>query len=360
MRNESNAINFENQIFFVGIDVHKNKWVVTVRFNKMELQTFAMEPKPKTLVNHLQNNYPGGIYKSVYEAGFSGFWAHRELVNRGVDNCVINAADVPTTNKEKVTKTDKVDSRKLARELENYNLNAIYIPEIDKQQLRSLSRLRFAMTRNSTRLKNRIKSHLCYNGIELPPNCELQHWSRNFIRYLENISKNKCPNSDYLQISIDELKFQRKNILKVIRELRQYIKEYKQHEVFSLLLTIPGIGPITAITLISEIIDMKRFKKLDNLCSFVGIVPSCNSSGEKESIGKLVNRRNKYLRHLLIEASWIAVRKDPILLETFTKLCRRMKKSKAIVVISKKLLNRIRFVWKNNKPYQCKVNTTKN
>ena len=112
--------------------------------------------------------------------------------------------------------------------------------------------------------------------------------------------------------------------------------------------------------LLTEIIDMKRFKKLDNLCAFVGLMPSCNSSGDKESTGKMINRRNKYIRHLLIEATWIAVRKDPAILAAFNKASKRMRKTKAIIIMARKLLNRIRFVWNNNKPYEIMVNGNTN
>ena len=78
---------------------------------------------------------------------------------------VIHAADVATTNKERTNKTDKVDSRKIARELENKSLNSIYIPDELHQQLRSLCRLRGQSVVNQTRVKNRIKGHLHTYGI---------------------------------------------------------------------------------------------------------------------------------------------------------------------------------------------------
>jgi transposase len=157
MSSNSTTINFENQVFYIGIDVHKRSWCVTIRSNHMVLKTFSMLPDTKKLVKHLNQNYPGGIYKSAYEAGYCGFWIHKQLVAAGVDNIVIHAADVPTTHKEKQTKTDKVDSRKIAKELENQNLNAIYIPSDSQQQIRSLCRLRHQAVKQSTRLKNRIK-----------------------------------------------------------------------------------------------------------------------------------------------------------------------------------------------------------
>ena len=118
----------------------------------------------------------------------------------------------------------------------------------------------------------------------------------------------------------------------------------------------PGIGFVTAITLYTKIIDMSRFSNLDRLASFVGLSPSCSSSGDKEIITGLTSRRNRYLRHLIIEAAWVAARRDPALLKSFSELSKRMKKSNAIIRIARKLLNRIRFVWNNETRYKCFVN----
>jgi transposase len=122
--------------------------------------------------------------------------------------------------------------------------------------------------------------------------------------------------------------------------------------IIQYLLSIPGIGFLTAITLYTEIMDIKRFSNFDQLASFVGLTPLCRSSGEKNTDTGITTRRNGYLRHLLIEAAWIAACKDPAMLKSFTELTKRMKRSNAIIRISKKLLNRIRYVWINEKRYE--------
>jgi transposase len=77
MKSFNKSLNFFGQIFYIGIDVHKWKWVVTIRCNKMELKTFSMDPRPELLHHHMHKNYPGGEYVSAYEAGYFGFWIHR-------------------------------------------------------------------------------------------------------------------------------------------------------------------------------------------------------------------------------------------------------------------------------------------
>lgn len=78
------------------------------------------------LFEHLKKNYPGGIYHAVYESGFSGYSSCYELRDLGVDCIITHAADVPTSQKERLSKTDAVDSAKLARSLSNGELKAVY------------------------------------------------------------------------------------------------------------------------------------------------------------------------------------------------------------------------------------------
>jgi transposase len=354
MKKKSNTVSFKNQVFYIGIDVHKRSWTVTIRTDGMVLKTYSMKPDPGELARHLKRNYPDGIYKTAYEAGFCGFWIHKQLMECGIDNIVIHAADIPTTNKEKVNKTDKIDSKKLARELENNNLNSIYVPGNWEQQLRSLCRLRARLVSHSTRLKNRIKGHLAFYGIVLPENHELTHWSANFIKHLESECVEKKPGFDYLRFNIDELKEQRKRILTVTQSLRAYIRQTPiWDKVIRNLISIPGVAFLTAATLYTEIIDIERFKDIKKLASFVGLVPSSHSSGEHEQHSEITPRKNPHLRYLIVEASWIAVRTDPSMLKAFTELTKRMKKSEAIIRIARKLLNRIRFVWRNETQYKC-------
>jgi len=125
--------------------------------------------------------------------------------------------------------------------------------------------------------------------------------------------------------------------------------------IIPFLLSVPGIGFITAMTLASEIMDMGRFRTLDKLACYAGLVPSVQSSDETEINLGISQRRNKYLRSMLVEAAWKAVKIDPALTMKFSQLCRRMNHNKAIVRIAKILLSRIRHVWNTQEPYVMAV-----
>jgi transposase len=355
MQKKDTLLDFSKQTFFLGLDVHKKNWSVTVRANSLELRTFSMNPDPGELSRYMQRHYPNGTYLSCYESGFSGYWIHRELGSLGIKNIVVNPADIPTTNKEQTMKMDPVDSRKMARELEGGTLRAIYIPDELSQELRSLSRMRLQLVKDETRIKNRIKGFLHFYGKKIPESHEMKHWSRRFIEELRKLEFTYPLGKEELQMYIEELQKVRESLLGVVKQLRKYIREYGKEEDMELLMSIPGIGYKTALAVLTEIMDIKRFPSFDKLACFIGFVPSTHSSGEKDRVGPLSLRYSRYLRSLLIEASWIAVRRDPALTLSFMELTKRMSKQEAIVRIAKKLLSRLFHVWKNRVKYSCAV-----
>ena len=116
-------IYFTGKNIYVGLDIHKKSWSVTVLLDELEHRTFTASPKAKIVSDYLHKHFPGGTYLSA----FSGYRTHRELNSFGVKNIVINPANVPSHNKEKTTKTDKVDSRKIVRGLRNRELRGIHV-----------------------------------------------------------------------------------------------------------------------------------------------------------------------------------------------------------------------------------------
>jgi transposase len=114
---------------------------------------------------------------------------------------------------------------------------------------------------------------------------------------------------------------------------------------------IPGIAFISAMSLYTEIIDMKRFHNDDALANFVGLVPSTQTSDKKVYVNGISYRQNKFLRSLMIESAWVAVKEDPALTLKFKELTKHMKSQDAIIRIAKKLLKRVRHVWLNQEQY---------
>ena len=99
-----NSSDFTGQRFYVGIDVHKKSWSVTIRSLNIQLEHFSQPPSVEVLINHLYKKYPGGEYYSGYEAGFSGTGIHEQLCSVRIHNIIVNAADIPSTDKQNKNK----------------------------------------------------------------------------------------------------------------------------------------------------------------------------------------------------------------------------------------------------------------
>lgn len=352
---ETRKLDFEGQQIYVGMDVHKKSWSISILTKEFEHKTFTQPPEVDTLVNYLKRNFPGASYRSVYEAGYSGFWIHDRLQEQGVQCLVVNPADVPTKDKERTKKTDRVDCRKLARSLRNGEIEGIYVPSRPKVEDRSLIRTRHGMVRKQTRCKNQIKSILQFYGIHIPEELATGHWSKRYIAWIESVRMERASGNFALKVHLEELNNMRKIIADITRGIRTLANSEEYRQNVRLLKTVPGISTLTAMTLLTELYEISRFKNFDKLCSYVGLIPDTDSSGETDRKTGITNRRNAQLRGILIESSWVAVRKDPALLMAFNMLSKKMPKTNAIVRIARKLLNRIRYVLKNQQEYVSAV-----
>lgn len=345
-------LNYDGHKIYAGMDVHKRQFTVTIQGEQIVYKTFSQPAEPRVLVNYLEKNFPGAEYHAAYEAGFSGFWIQEQLQEQGVNCIVVNACDVPTTDKEKKQKRDPLDSRKIARSLKNGELTPIHVPDKAVQQARSLIRARSSIIGNQTRCRNRIKSHLAFYGIQFPEMFSRpgSHWSGRFMQWLAGLANQTGQQA--LGLYLQEAQGLRKVLVDANKKILKLSKSESYREDVTLLITVPGIATLSAMILLTEIGDIKRFGNLDRLCAYVGLVPNVYSSGDCEKVGDITKRGNKQLRHCLIESSWVAIRHDPALYLKYHELCRKMKGNKAIIRIARKLLNRIRYVLKNKKEYQ--------
>lgn len=345
----ANRVDFTGQPLYIGMDVHKKSWTVSIFMEHLEHKTFTQPPDVEVLVSYLHRHFPGASYQAVYEAGFCGFWIHDRLKEHGISCLVANPADIPTRDKERRRKGDRSDSRKLARGLRSGEIEGIYVPARATVEDRSLIRTRQAMVRKQTRCKNQIKSLLHFYGLPVPDTAT--SWSRNFVRSLESLRLERQSGHLALNAHLEELVHLRQIIAQLNRDLLALSRTDEYRGSVQLLRTVPGISTLSAMVFLTELGDLSRFASLDKLCGYVGLTPDTHASGEKADTGDITRRCNPLLRSLLIECSWTAVRKDPALALAYHDFCQRARKNKAIVKIARKLLNRIRFVLHNRCRY---------
>ena len=149
--------------------------------------------------------------------------------------------------------------------------------------------------------------------------------------------------------------FLQQEYLVVVKQLLSYVQT-NHKENYKLLNTIPGIGKIVSIALLCEIGDVNRFKRVDEFCSYMGLVPNIYQSGDKLRVRGLTKRCQSVLRSYIIEAAWTAVRKDPELIEYYKRHVGKKVTGKIIVKVARKLLVRIYYTLKFKRPYIINYN----
>jgi transposase len=343
---------FAGQTIFCGIDVHKNSWRVNVRDDQFELENYSQDPSEELLLKHLQKRYPGANFQVAYEAGFSGFGLQRSLKSSGVSCMVVNPADVPLTDKDKKRKSDRIDARKICRHLSHNTLRPIYVPSIRMEHARALVRQRTKLVSDQTRCKSRIWGFLMVHGLKLKMDQPNEYWSRRFIESLKTLAGLTPLLRQSLDVKLEEYLFIRKLVGNMTKQIRMLSTQRSFAPLQSLIQGIPGIGLLNSMVIITELQDMKRFKSLDKLCSYVGIVPDTSSSADRTTVKGITHRSNDYLRKAIVESSWVIIRKDTAMLLLYKKYCRRMVPNKAIIKIARHLVSRIRYVWTNRIEYE--------
>ena len=336
---------------FIGIDVHKRQWSISIYTSAIHHRTFSQPPEPKALKSYIDKHFKGYHVACAYEACKFGFWIHEALTGFGYECLVVNPADIPTSNKETAEKTDPIDSRKIAKALRGGMLRSIHVPTSETQGDRHLFRYRKKLWTDLVRLKNRIKDKLLFCGVSLPLKYDNSFWTKAFLVWLEQVSlpsKNSRLTLDFL---LEQYEFTYRHFLKVSIEVRRLQKKACYKEYAKLLRAIPGIGPLTTVQLLTELEDIDRFSNFKDFNSYIGLKPLTHSSGEADRKGYMTYRGHHGLRSSLIECAWSCVQKDPAMLKRYEELRIKHTGKRAIVIIAKKLLSRIYHVLKTKEPY---------
>src|SRR5688572_6239860 len=259
---------FENETVYVGLDVHKRSWNAAIYLGDQYIRNIHQPPTPQALYHYLQHSYPQAQYVCAYECGKFGYWIQREFKQLGIECLVVNPADIPSTHKDEVYKTDSRDARGIGHALSTGQLKSVYVPYEEQEADRHLVRQRKKIWRDLVRCKNRLKGFLDYKGIEVPAQYDNANWSRNFINWLSKLEFEHSSNRITLNYQLTEMELLRKELLSISNTIRKLMRSQKYNKLYYLLRSVTGIGPLTAASLLTEIGDMSRFKNFYHLNSF--------------------------------------------------------------------------------------------
>jgi transposase len=303
--------------------------------------------------NYVEKNYAEYEVSIAYEVGCFGYKPARDFESFGWDTYVVNPADIPRPSKSKFMKTDKIDAKNISQQLKSGNLKKITIPEPIRESLRALTRQRTALVRDYRRIKSRIKSLLLYNHIRVPEGMDSPKWPKRFLEWLAELDMGYVNTNLTMASMLKQYHYIDLEIKEVSNAMRKYCKIHHKKD-YMLLRSVPGIAGITASYILSELGDLRRFPSFKRLASYVGFIPRIHQSGEGMYTGGSTPRANRHVRNMIVEASWQAIRKDPVMQNYYRS--HKGKNAKAVIFkVGRKLLSKIHGVIRSEIPYSVGV-----
>jgi transposase len=337
----------KGKILFVGIDLHRHQWHVTVRSEEIEHFSGSI-PGRWEVLRKLLERYRGYRIEAVYEAGYFGFWLHDLLERYGADCRVTPPTLVPEEAGNRV-KTDRRDSRKLAHLLAKGMLKRVWVPSAEERCERQVIRRRRQLIGDRVRVQNRIKAELRFFGGEVAGPEGV--WS---ARYVENLHRIRFHNRwarESFQRLLEEYQFLTEQIKRQTLLLRDLAETPRYKERVAILRTVPGIGLIAAMELLLELQDVERFARAEQLAAYVGLTPSQFSSAEHIRMGRITAIGKNHLRGTLVEVAWRLIGKDPAMREKYERIKVHAGSKRAIIAIARMTLLRTRRMLLDRRPY---------
>ena len=344
-----------NYDVFAGLDVDKKSMAVIFTDHQQLMQSLRLPYSAAQLLNYVRKRFPGQRLAFVYEAGPTGFGLYDELVAAGHPCLVVAPPMVPTAPGARV-KTNRLDARKLSKNLRGGQLRSIHVPSPKYRELRHLVQLRDTQIKQLSATKCRIKALLLYEGIPFPSEAgKEKQWSAQVLAELLEL-----PCSEAVRFELDQLigtlHFHFNSAVAAQKQIRYFCQNDPElRQSISLLTSLPGVGWITAAHAVARLGDWREIKNVRQIAGFLGLVSSEHSTGDKENRGPITRSGDSRLRNKLVQCAWVAIKKDPELRAFYRSVYLRQPKKvaarKAIVAVARKLTTRMYAVLKQQRPY---------
>ena len=287
------------KIAYVGIDYHlKSLTIAVLAEGETEFYNVIKIPNVDTIISkHMKKLSKKFKIKACYEASFSGYSFQRKMTSWGYHCDVIAPSLIPRKKGDR-RKNDSRDARNLAKLYARGDLTIVHVPTEEEESVRHLIRCRLSFKDFEKRIKNQINSLLHTQSI---------HWSNKKwnSKHLAWLSKLDMPQK-HLQTILEEQLSLFSYIQSRVESLDKQIEEIARSEIYApsvnKLRSFKGVGTLTAMILIAEITDFRRFPNARALMAFLGLIPSEDSSGEKRKPGSITKTGNSRARKHIVEA----------------------------------------------------------
>ena len=291
---------------YIGLDVHKNSIVVALAhadgsealsYGHWGGSNLAVERGLLKLLKKF--GFEKADVSIVYEAGPSGFVLARRLLHLGYHCIIVGPSEVPGKAGDRV-KTDKRDARKLARLHRAGELTAIHIPEPHDEAVRDLCRARTDASQDLARTKQQLGMFLLRNGVRYDGKT---NWTQAHMNYLRKLRMSHKAQQLVLEEYIMEIEASVQRVGRIEEHMKALLPSWEREPHVRALMSFRGFQEVAAMTEISELGDLSRFKHPRQLMGYIGLVPTESSSGERRRQGAITKTGNGHARWMLIECA---------------------------------------------------------
>jgi transposase len=332
----------------IGIDVHQWSWHVTALVEDEKVFSGAI-PAEYAALTGLLGRFEDCELRAAYEAGPCGFGLFDALERDGV-RCIVTPPSLMPMEIGNRVKTNRRDSLKLARLLAAGMLRRVFVLTEEQRAHRELVRTRRQLVTHRAETMMQIKMKLLFHSLRVPGGAH-DAWSRRYVAALRALPYPYPAMGIAVGALLTTYEHLKAQIAALNREIQALARSEMYRERVKLLTTVPGIGVLSAMEILTELGDVARFRSNEALASYLGLTPSEFSSGESVHQGHITRCGNARLRSTLVEDCWCLVRIDPAMRKKYERIKRFRGGKRAIVAIARTLAGRIRHILLHREPY---------
>jgi transposase len=289
---------------YIGLDVHKESIAVAYVAKEHDAEVIYLgtigtrQVDMDQLLRKMPSKATHLVF--VYEAGPCGYWLYRYLSKKNLICWVVAPSLIPKTAGDRV-KTDRRDAVQLARLMRSGDLTPVYVPTVEDEAIRDLTRAREDTISDVKAAKLRLKAFLLRHDIRYTGRAT---WSPAHLRWLSEVVCPTPAQQIVFQEYVRAVTEQTERLQRLEQELHEQVKAWRLHPVVAALQALRGVQFTVAVTTLAELGDLTRFDNPRQLMKFLGLIPSEYSSGERRRQGAITKAGNTHARRAIVEGAW--------------------------------------------------------
>jgi transposase len=294
----------QSSTLFIGMDVHKDSIAVAYVTQDHGAEVTYLgsigtrQCDIDQLIRKMQSKAKHLIF--VYEAGPCGYWLYRYLIKKDHDCWVVAPSLIPKKPGDRV-KTDRRDAVQLARLARSGDLTTVYVPKVEDEAIRDLTRAREDTISDLKDAKFRLKAFLLRQDIRYVGRA---NWGPAHLRWLSEVVCPPPAQQIVFQEYVRAVNEHTERLQRLEQELQEQVNAWRLNPVVEALQALRGVQFTVAVTMVAEIGDLTRFDTPRELMKFLGLIPSEYSSGEQRRQGSITNAGNTHARKAVVEGAW--------------------------------------------------------